>query len=64
MSKVKKDQAISKIKSTDALETSLIVIKRDSAESQKNSDIEKIIKILRKYRDDQRGIVACLIKEK
>ena len=64
MSKVKKDQAINKIKSTDALEVSLIVIKRDAPESQKNAEIEKLIKIVRSYRDDQRGIVACIVKEK
>jgi precorrin-6x reductase len=64
MSKVKKEQAISKIKSTDALEVSLIVIKRDAPESQKNAEIEKLIKIIRAYRDDQRGIVACIVKEK
>jgi hypothetical protein len=64
MSTVKKDQAISKIKSTDPLEISLIVIKRDVPESQKNSDVEKLIKIIRKYKDEQRDITACIVKEK
>ncbi|HMO01465.1 MAG TPA: hypothetical protein PKD37_04905 [Oligoflexia bacterium] len=64
MSKVSKETAINKIKATNPLEVQLFTIKRDAPESQKNSDIDKVIKLLREYRNDQRDITACLVKEK
>jgi hypothetical protein len=64
MKKVKKDEAISKIKATDPLEVSLTTISRDAPESQKRLEIDKVIKTLKEYVADQRGAVACLVKEK
>jgi hypothetical protein len=64
MKKVKKDEAISKIKATDPLEVSLTTISRDASESQKKLEIDKVIRTLREYVAEQRGAVVCLVKEK
>lgn len=64
MKKVKKDEAISKIKATDPLEVSLTTISRDAPESQKKLEIDKVIKTLRDYVADHRDAVVCLVKEK
>jgi len=64
MSTVSKDTAISKIKATNPLEVSLFTIKRDAPESQKKSDADKAIKLLREYIADQRQVLICLVKEK
>jgi hypothetical protein len=64
MSTVSKDTAINKIKATNPLEVSLFTIKRDAPESQKKSDADKAIKLLREYIADQREVLICLVKEK
>lgn len=64
MSKVSKDKAVNTIKATNPLEVSLFTIKRDAPESQKKADIEKVIKVLRQYKDEQRDIIACILMEK
>jgi hypothetical protein len=64
MSKVSKDTAINKIKATNPLEVSLFTINRDAPESQKKSDADKAIKLLREYIADQREVLICLVKEK
>jgi hypothetical protein len=64
MSKVSKDTAINKIKATNPLEVSLFTIKRDAPESQKKSDADKAIKLLREYIADQRDTTICIVKEK
>ena len=64
MSKVSKDKAINAIKATNPLEVSLFTIKRDAPESQKKAEIEKVIKVLRQYKDELRDITACILLEK
>ena len=64
MSKVSKDKALNQIKATNPLEVSLFMIKRDAPESQKKADIEKVIKVLRQYKDELRDITACILMEK
>lgn len=64
MKKVKKDEAISKIKATDPLEVSLTTIKRDAPESQKKAEVDQVVKLLREYVADQRDAVVCLVKER
>ena len=64
MSKVSKDTAANKIKTTDAMEVQLFTIKRDAPESQKKSDADKAIKLLREYIADQRDTTICIVKEK
>ena len=64
MSTVSKDTAINKIKATNPMEIQLFTIKRDAPESQKKSDTDKVIKLLREYIADQREVLICLVKEK
>ena len=64
MSTVSKDTAITKIKATNPMEIQLVTIKRDAPESQKKSDVDKAIKLLREYIADQRQVLICLVKEK
>jgi hypothetical protein len=64
MSKVSKDTAINRLKATIPMEIQLVIVKRDAPESQKKSDADKAIKLLREYIADQREVLICLVKEK
>jgi hypothetical protein len=64
MKKITKDQAISKIRSTDPLEISYISIQRDDPDSVKRQKLKAMIDILQSYVNEVRPVHLVAIKEK
>ncbi len=64
MSKVSKDQMITKVKATNPLEITLISITRDEPDSQKRLKLNAFIKVVQEYINDSRDVQLYGLKEK
>lgn len=56
MSKISKDQAIAKIKNSNPLEVSYILIQRDEPESVKRQKLRAIIELAQSYVNEVRDL--------
>ena len=64
MSKVSKDQMITKVKATNPLEITFISIARDEPDSQKRLKLNAFIKVVQEYINDSRDVQLYGLKEK
>ena len=64
MSKVSKDQMITKVKATNPLEIAFISIARDEPDSQKRQKLNAFIKVVQEYINDSRDVQLYGLKEK